>query len=85
MQLVNEGIYYGARVISIIIITLVIFAIFNAVIIRVKVDLRIRTYPLIILMLLVAAMLIDVTALSSEIKGPLRWDYPLELVRSDNI
>lgn len=71
MQLVNDGIYYGARVISIIVVTLVIFAIFNAVLIRVKVDPRIRTYPLIILMLLVTAMLIDITALSSEIKGAL--------------
>ncbi|MEM4520301.1 MAG: hypothetical protein QXF23_01085 [Candidatus Bathyarchaeia archaeon] len=71
IQLINDGIYYGARIISIIIITLVIFAVFNAVTIRTKVDPRIRTYPLVIIMLLVTAMLIDITALSSEIKGAL--------------
>lgn len=71
IQLINDGIYYGARIISIIIITLVIFAVFNAVIMRVKVDPRIRVYPLVIIMLLVTAMLIDITALSDEIKRAL--------------
>lgn len=50
IQLINDGIYYSARIISIIIVTLIIFAVFNAVIIRVKVDPRIRTYPLIIML-----------------------------------
>jgi MFS family permease len=71
LQLMNEGIYYGARVVSVVVIALVIFAIFNALIGRIKVESRLRSYAMLIVLLLITAMLIDITALSDPVKGAL--------------
>lgn len=71
MQMINDGLYYTARVFSVVIIALLIFAIFNNLTAKIKVDPRFRMYTLMILILLVTAMLIDITALSSEVKSAL--------------
>lgn len=71
LQLMNEGIYYGARVVSVVVIALVIFAIFNALIGRIKVESRLRSYAMLIVLLLITAMLIDITALSDPVKSAL--------------
>ena len=71
LQLMNEGIYYGARVISIVVIAIVIFAVFNAIIGRIKVESRLRSYTMLIVLLLITAMLIDITALSDPVKNAL--------------
>jgi len=71
MQMINDGLYYTARVFSVVIIALLIFAIFSNLTAKIKVDPRFRMYTLMILILLVTAMLIDITALSSEVKSAL--------------
>ncbi|MEM3673233.1 MAG: hypothetical protein QW468_03260, partial [Candidatus Bathyarchaeia archaeon] len=71
LQLMNEGVYYGARVVSVVAIALVIFAIFNAIIGRIKVESRLRSYAMLIVLLLITAMLIDITALSDPVKSAL--------------
>jgi hypothetical protein len=71
LNLMTEGMQYGARVVSIVVIALILFAIFNTVISRVKVETRLRSYALFIVLLLITAMLVDVTALSDPIKNAL--------------
>ena len=70
-QLMTDMLYYGARVVSVIVITLVIFASFNLVVRRLRVETRLRGYMLFIVMLLITAMLVDITALSDQVKSAL--------------
>jgi len=71
LQLINDGIYYAARVASIVVIAILIFAIFNMLISRIKVESRLRSYAMLIVLLLITAMLIDITALSDQVKNAL--------------
>ncbi len=71
LKFMNEGLYYGARIVSIIIIAIIILTIFSTVIGKVKVETRLRSYSLFIVLLLVTAMLIDITALSDQVKSAL--------------
>jgi len=68
---IREGIYYGAKIISIIAISIVLLAAFNAVISRVKIESRLKSYTFFMILLIITAMLIDVTALSPAIKNAL--------------
>ena len=70
-RLMTDVLYYGARIASVIVITLVIFASFNLVVRRLRVETRLRGYMLFIVMLLVTAMLVDITALSDPVKSAL--------------
>ncbi|MEM4733871.1 MAG: hypothetical protein QXD70_05020, partial [Candidatus Bathyarchaeia archaeon] len=71
LQLISDGVYYGARVVSIVVIAIIIFAIFNMLISKVKVDTRLRSYAMVIVLILITAMLIDITALSDQVKNAL--------------
>ena len=71
IHLLTEWIQYGARIISIIVITIFLFSIFSMVTNRIRVETRLRSYSLFIILLLVTAMLVDVTALSEHVKGAL--------------
>jgi MFS family permease len=71
LHLMTEGLQYSARIVSIIAIAIILFAIFNTVISRVKVETRLRSYALFIVLLMITAMLIDITALSDPIKNAL--------------
>jgi len=71
LQLINEGLYYGARVISIVVIAIVVLVIFNALIGRIRVETRLRSYAMFIVLLLITAMLVDITALSDPVKNAL--------------
>lgn len=71
IQLVTEALYYGARVISIIVIAIILFSIFGVAISRIRVETRLRGYTLFIILLLITAMLVDVTALSDPVKNAL--------------
>lgn len=71
LAVMNEGLYYGARIISIVIVSIVLIAIFNLIINRVRVETRLRSYAMLIVLLLVTAMLIDLTALSEHVKQAL--------------
>jgi len=70
-HMMTDVLYYGARVVSVIVLTLVIFASFNFVVRRLRVETRLRGYMLFIVMLLITAMLVDITALSDPVKGAL--------------
>jgi len=71
LQLMNEALYYGARVVSIVVIAIVVLAIFNALIGRIRVETRLRSYAMFIVLLLITAMLVDITALSDPVKNAL--------------
>jgi hypothetical protein len=71
LHLMTEGLQYSARILSIIAIAIILFAVFNTVMSKVKVETRLRSYALFIVLLLITAMLIDVTALSDPIKNAL--------------
>ena len=71
IELANSLIIYGARIISVVIITLLLFTAFSAIIERIKVESRLKGYLFFVMMLLLTAMLIDVTALSDPVKHAL--------------
>jgi hypothetical protein len=71
LQIINEGLYYGARIISIVVISIILLAIFNTLIGRIRVENRLRSYAMLIVLLLITAMLIDLTALSEPVKQAL--------------
>lgn len=70
-QVMREGMYYGARVASVILLAVFLLAIFNALVGRIRVETRLRSYGTFIVLLLVTAMLIDMTALSEPVKSAL--------------
>ncbi len=70
-QLVAEGLHYGARIISVIVVIIIIFATFSAITGKAKVEARLRSYVLFVILLLLTAMLVDMTALSEPVKGAL--------------
>jgi hypothetical protein len=69
LQMMSEGLHYGARVVSIVVIAIVVLAIFNALIGKIKVETRLRSYAMFIVLLLITAMLVDITALSDPVKN----------------
>lgn len=71
IQMVTEGLYYGARIISIIVIAIFLFSIFGVGISKIRVETRLRGYIWFIILMLVTAMLVDVTALSAPVKNAL--------------
>ena len=71
IHIVTGWLYYGARVISIVVITIFLFSIFGVVMNRIRFESRLRSYSLFIILLLVTAMLVDVTALSDQVKSAL--------------
>jgi len=62
---------YGARVISVIVLAIILFTAFSAVIEKIRVESRMKGYLFFIVTLLLTAMLIDVTALSEPVKRSL--------------
>jgi hypothetical protein len=68
LQLMNEGLYYGARIVSIVVIAIVLLAFFNTLIGRIRIESRLRSYAMFIVLLLITAMLI---ALSESVKHAL--------------
>ena len=62
---------YGARVISVIVLAILLFTASSAVIEKIRVESRMKGYLFFIVMLLLTAMLIDVTALSEPVKQSL--------------
>ncbi|MCR3923138.1 MAG: hypothetical protein NUK65_11600 [Firmicutes bacterium] len=71
LQFINECLYYGARIVSILVISIIFLTIFNLLIGRIKVESRLKSYAMLLVLLLVTAMLIDVTALSDHVKQSL--------------
>lgn len=70
-ELVREGLYYGARVASIVLLGIFLLAVFNTLVGRIKIETRLRSYGMFLVLLLVTSMLIDITALSEPVKNAL--------------
>jgi hypothetical protein len=71
LHLMNEGLAYGAKVISVMGLGVILMAIFNSIIGRIRVEARLKSYAMFILLLLVTAMLVDITALGEDVKHEL--------------
>ena len=71
MKLVNDALAYAARIVSVVFLTVFVLVVFNALIRRVKVEGGLKSYAYFIVLLLVTAMLVDVTALSEPVKSGL--------------
>ncbi|MEM2017147.1 MAG: hypothetical protein QW810_05995 [Nitrososphaerota archaeon] len=71
MQSVSSIILYGTRIISVVVVALLFFAIFNLVIEKIRVESRLRGYIFFIVTLLLTSMIIDVTTLSESVKESL--------------
>jgi len=71
VEIANSLLIYGARVISVVVLAIILFAAFSSVIERIRVESRMKGYLFFIVMLLLTAMLIDVTALSEPVKQSL--------------
>ncbi len=71
IELANSLLIYGARIISVIFLAIILFAASSGIIERIRVESRLKGYLLFIMMLLLTAMLIDITALSEPVKHAL--------------
>jgi O-antigen/teichoic acid export membrane protein len=71
LQLMNEGLYFGARIVSIVVISIIFLTIFNLLVSRIQFENRLRSYAMLIVLLLITAMLIDLTTLSEPVKQAL--------------
>ena len=71
IELANSLLLYGARVISVIVLAIILFAAFSSIIEKIRVESRMKGYLFFVVMLLLTAMLIDVTALSDPVKQSL--------------
>jgi len=71
LELASSLTMYGARIISVVVIALLLFTAFSAIIERIRVESRLKGYLFFVIMLLLTAMLIDVTALSEPVKHAL--------------
>jgi len=71
LELIQGIINYGTRILSVAIITILTFVMFNALIDKVRIETRMRGYVLFILLIIITAMLIDLTNLSVSTKTAL--------------
>jgi hypothetical protein len=71
MEITKKVFEYGARIISIVVITIFIFVMFTVLIERINIKNRMRGYVIFILLILITMMLIDLTALSESTKNAL--------------
>ncbi len=71
VELASSLLTYGARLLSVIALTLIFFAIFASFVERMKTETTYKTYIFFIVILLIVAMLIDVTPLSNPVKNAL--------------
>jgi hypothetical protein len=71
ISLMNEALIYGARIVSIVIVSIVLLTAFSLLIGKIKFETRLRSYAMLIVLLLITAMLVDITALSEPVKQAL--------------
>ncbi|RLG50941.1 MAG: hypothetical protein DRN96_06500 [Thermoproteota archaeon] len=71
MQVVESVLGYGTRLISVALMLIFIFVAFNSIVEKIRVEAKLRSYIMFILLLLSTALIVDVTTLSKEVKGAL--------------
>lgn len=68
---VTEGLRYGARIVSVVVVSIFLFSIFGVIIDKIRIESMIRGYIWFITLLIITAMLMDITALSDPVKNSL--------------
>lgn len=71
VRFMNDVLAYGGKLVSVVAMSLIILAAFNAVIGKVRIESRLKIYTRFVVLLIITAMLIDVTALSPQTKTAL--------------
>lgn len=71
IQLLTDGLQYGARIVSIFVVAIFMFSVFGVAVNKIRVETRLRGYIWFITLLLITAMLMDITALSDPVKNAL--------------
>lgn len=71
LQILTEVLSWAAKLISVILVTIVILSLTGMVVDKVRMESTLKGYTLFLILLLVTALLIDVTALSSDTKQAL--------------
>jgi hypothetical protein len=71
LDLVREILGYGARIVSVVVITILTFLLFNALIDRMTSETRMRGYVTFIVLIITTMMVIDLTNLSNPTKSAL--------------
>ena len=71
VRFMNDVLAYGGKLVSVVAMSLIILAAFNTVIGRVRMESRLKIYTRFVVLLIITAMLIDVTALSPQTKAAL--------------
>ena len=71
VEIANSLLVYGMRILSVVALTVIFFAIFSSFVERIKTENRLKMYLFFIIILLLTAMLIDVTPLSDPVKNAL--------------
>ncbi|MDQ1279036.1 MAG: hypothetical protein QG670_296 [Thermoproteota archaeon] len=69
--LVTEGLRYGARIVSVVVVSIFLFSIFGVVIDKIRIESMSRGYIWFITFLIITAMLMDITALTDPVKNSL--------------
>ncbi|MCS4537243.1 MAG: hypothetical protein HYY67_00075 [Thaumarchaeota archaeon] len=72
LQPMRELLAFGARIISVIVVTITVFMMFDLIIAKVEIKTGLKGYLMFILMLILTAMVIDLTALSESAKEALQ-------------
>jgi len=71
IQIIFEGLRYFGRIASIFLFTIFLSCIFGVGLSKIQVEARLRNYIWFIILLLITAMLVDVTSLSESVKNAL--------------
>ncbi len=68
---------YGARVASVVFLIVFLFIMFNAIIHRIRMEMKLRGFIFIISFFTATILLLDVTALSKDVKDALAWGFSI--------
>jgi hypothetical protein len=71
IQVVSDGLRYSSRIVSVVVVSIFLFSIFGVVIEKIRIESMIRGYIWFITLLIITAMLMDITALSDPVKNSL--------------
>ncbi len=73
LHLTNLVVQYAMRVVSVVFLILFVFIALEAIVERIRVEAKMRGFILFLILLLSFVPILDITALSSEVKSALAW------------
>ncbi len=68
---------YGARVASVIFLIIFLFLMFNAIIYRIRMETKMKGFIFLLSFFTTTVLILDITALSSEVKNALAWGFSI--------